>query len=114
MSQSSHNKQSRFTVEEWPPANYAAISANIAVSGIKGGHEKYVMFLKYGSPPTFAKYDYRSVVTASDSYTGDKLFSQDIRIEQPFPGFVVRTDRLLSSAQLVTLNVYIKLCENSS
>jgi len=75
-----------FTVEEWPPANYAAISANIAVSGIKGGHEKYVMFLKYGSPPTFAKYDYRSVVTASDSYTGDKLYSQDIRIEQPFPG----------------------------
>ena len=100
MSQSSHNKQSRFTVEEWPPANYAAISANIAVSGIKGGHEKYVMFLKYGSPPTFAKYDYRSVVTASDSYTGDKLYSQDIRIEQPFPGFVVRTDRLFSSAQL--------------
>ena len=45
----------RFTVEEWPPANYAAISANIAVSGIRGGHEKYVMFLKYGSPPTFAK-----------------------------------------------------------
>jgi len=75
-----------FTVEEWPPANYAAISANIAVSGIKGGHEKYVMFLKYGTPPTFAKYDYSSVVTASDSYTGDKLFSQDIRIEQPFPG----------------------------
>jgi len=44
------------------------------------------MFLKYGQPPTFAKYDYRSVVTASDSYTGDKLFSQDIRIERPFPG----------------------------
>ena len=84
----SDSHQFRFTVEEWPPANYAAISANIAVSGIKGGHEKYVMFLKYGSPPTFAKYDYRSVVTASDSYTGDKLYSQDIRIEQPFPGFV--------------------------
>ena len=101
----------RFTVEEWPPANYAAISANIAVSGIKGGHEKYVMFLKYGSPPTFAKYDYRSVVTASDSYTGDKLYSQDIRIEQPFPGFVPHQP---SPAQLVTMNVYMKLCENSS
>ena len=27
----------RFTVEEFPPANYAAISANIAIAGIRGG-----------------------------------------------------------------------------
>ena len=106
----SDSHQFRFTVEEWPPANYAAISANIAVSGIRGGHEKYVMFLKYGSPPTFAKYDYRSVVTASDSYTGDKLYSQDIRIEQPFPGFVPSAILLPG----VAMNVYMKLCENSS
>jgi len=26
-----------FTVEEWPPANYAAISANIAVAGLRAG-----------------------------------------------------------------------------
>ena len=95
----SDSHQFRFTVEEWPPANYAAISANIAVSGIKGGHEKYVMFLKYGTPPTFAKYDYSSVVTASDSYTGDKLYSQDIRIERPFPGWVVIKYNFQSSLQ---------------
>jgi len=75
-----------FTVEEYPPANYAAISANVAVAGINGGHEKYAMFLKYGAPPTPAKYDYKSVVTASDSYVGDKLYSHDIRIERPRPG----------------------------
>jgi len=75
-----------FTVEEYPPANYAAISANVAIAGINGGHEKYALFLKYGSPPTPAKYDYRSTVTASDSYVGDKLFSHDIRIEAPRPG----------------------------
>ena len=79
---------SRFTVEEYPPANYAAISANVAIAGINGGHEKYALFLKYGSPPTPAKYDYRSTVTASDSYVGDKLFSHDIRIEAPRPGYV--------------------------
>ena len=28
---------SSFTVEDWPPANYAAISANVAIAGIKGG-----------------------------------------------------------------------------
>jgi len=75
-----------FTVEEYPPANYAAISANVAVAGISGGHERYAMFLKYGVPPTPAKYDYKSVITASDSYVGDKLYSHDIRIEQPYPG----------------------------
>lgn len=75
-----------FTVEEYPPANYAAISANVAVAGINGGQEKYAMFLKYGAPPTPAKYDYKSVVTASDSYVGDKLYSHDIRIERPRPG----------------------------
>ena len=93
----------RFTVEEFPPANYAAISANIAIAGIRGGvyslctlcldcsclcsgHQKYGMFLRYGAPPTPAKWDYRSEVTASDSYIGDKLYSQDIRIETPHPG----------------------------
>lgn len=75
-----------FTVEEFPPANYAAISANIAIAGIRGGHQKYGMFLRYGAPPTPAKWDYRSEVTASDSYIGDKLYSQDIRIETPHPG----------------------------
>jgi len=75
-----------FTVEDWPPANYAAISANVAIAGIKGGHKKYGMFLRYGSPPTHAKWDHQAVVTASDSYVGDTLFSQDIRIEAPYPG----------------------------
>jgi len=75
-----------FTVEEYPPANYAAISANVAVAGVSGGHDKYAMYLKYGMPPTPAKYDYRSVVTASDSYVGDKLYSHDIRIERPMAG----------------------------
>lgn len=75
-----------FTVDEWPPANYAAISANIAIAGVHGGHQKYGMFLRYGAPPTPAKFDFKSVVTASDSYVGDKLFSQDIRIERPYPG----------------------------
>ena len=41
---------------------------------------------RYGAPPTPAKFDFKSVVTASDSYVGDKLFSQDIRIERPYPG----------------------------
>ena len=58
----------------------------MAVSGINGGHKQYAMFLKYGMPPTPAKYDYKSVVTASDSYVGDKLYSHDIRIERPRPG----------------------------
>lgn len=75
-----------FTVESFPPANYAAISANIAIAGSHGGHEKYSMFLRFGSPPTYSKWDYKSVITASDSYIGDKLFSQDIRIEKPYPG----------------------------
>ena len=43
---------------------------------------------RYGAPPTPAKFDFKSVVTASDSYVGDKLFSQDIRIERPYPGWV--------------------------
>lgn len=46
------------------------------------------MFLRYGSPPTHAKWDHQAVVTASDSYVGDTLFSQDIRIEAPYPGSV--------------------------
>jgi len=75
-----------FTVEDFPPANYAAISANIAIAGSHGGHEKYSMFLRFGAPPTYSKWDYKSVITASDSYIGDKLFSQDIRIENPYPG----------------------------
>ena len=94
-------------MEDWPPANYAAISANVAIAGIKGGeissrlktissvrcsgHKKYGMFLRYGSPPTHAKWDYQAVVTASDSYVGDTLFSQDIRIEAPHPGSVSST-----------------------
>ena len=53
---------------------------------ISPGHQKYGMFLRYGAPPTPAKWDYRSEVTASDSYIGDKLYSQDIRIETPYPG----------------------------
>ena len=53
---------------------------------IPSGHQKYGMFLRYGAPPTPAKWDYRSEVTASDSYIGDKLYSQDIRIETPHPG----------------------------
>ena len=52
------------------------------------GHKKYGMFLRYGSPPTHAKWDHQAVVTASDSYVGDTLFSQDIRIEAPYPGSV--------------------------
>lgn len=46
----------RFTVEEFPPANYAAISANIALAGVAGGHEKYDLFLRYGLPPTPVQY----------------------------------------------------------
>jgi len=75
-----------FTVEEYPSANYAAISANVAVAGVNGGQEKYSMYLKYGAAPTPTKFDYRSVVTASDSYVGDKLYSHDIRVERPTPG----------------------------
>ena len=56
------------------------------ITAICSGHQKYGMFLRYGAPPTPAKWDYRSEVTASDSYIGDKLYSQDIRIETPHPG----------------------------
>ena len=110
-------------MEDWPPANYAAISANVAIAGIKGGeissrlktissvwcsgHKKYGMFLRYGAPPTHAKWDYQAVVTASDSYVGDTLFSQDIRIEAPHPGSVSRTASHLVTGvhQAVTVSV---------
>ena len=36
---------------------------NVAVAGVlQGAPQKYEMFLKYGSPPTVAKYDYRAQV----------------------------------------------------
>ena len=35
---------------------------NVALSGTMGGPEKYDMYLRYGAPPTLAKYDYRSQV----------------------------------------------------
>ncbi|XP_023341065.1 uncharacterized protein LOC111711058 [Eurytemora carolleeae] len=75
-----------FTVED-SNANYAALSGNVAVAGVlQGAPQKYEMYLKYGSPPTVAKYDYRAQVTAADSYNGEKLYSRDIRIERPIPG----------------------------
>ena len=41
---------------------------------------------RYGLPPTVERHDLRSVVTASDSYVGQRLYSHDIRIERPRPG----------------------------
>ena len=35
---------------------------NVAVAGTQGGPEKYQMFLRYGAPPTLAKYDYKDQV----------------------------------------------------
>ncbi len=36
---------------------------NVAVAGVlQGAPQKYEMYLKYGSPPTVAKYDYRAQV----------------------------------------------------
>lgn len=75
-----------FNIPEGAPANYAAISANMAVAGTQGGHDRYSMYMRYGVPPTPREYDVRSVVTVADSYVGDKLYSQDIRIERPAPG----------------------------
>lgn len=75
-----------FEIPNGPQANYAAISANVAIAGIKGGHDKYSLYMKFGVPPTPYDFDLRSVVTASDSYVGDKLFSHDLRIERPSPG----------------------------
>jgi len=75
-----------FLIEDGAKANYAAISANVALAGIEGGHDRYDLYLRYGLPPTVEQHDYRSVVTASDSYVGQRLYSHDIRIERPRPG----------------------------
>ena len=37
---------SRFLIEDGAWANYAAISANIALAGIEGGHDKYDLYLR--------------------------------------------------------------------
>jgi hypothetical protein len=36
----------RFLIEDGAVANYAAISANVALAGIEGGHDKYDMYLR--------------------------------------------------------------------
>lgn len=71
----------------------------MALAGIEGGHDRYDLYLRwavgrgrgdlvtrYGLPPTVERHDLRSVVTASDSYVGQRLYSHDIRIERPRPG----------------------------
>ena len=37
---------SRFLIEDGAKANYAAISANVALAGIEGGHDKYDLYLR--------------------------------------------------------------------
>ena len=37
----------RFLIEEGAQANYAAISANVALAGIEGGHDRYDMYLRW-------------------------------------------------------------------
>ena len=37
---------SRFLIEDGAWANYAAISANIALAGIEGGHDKYDLYIR--------------------------------------------------------------------
>ena len=37
----------RFLIEDGAKANYAAISANVALAGIEGGHDKYDLYLRY-------------------------------------------------------------------
>ena len=36
----------RFLIEDGAKANYAAISANVALAGIEGGHDKYDLYLR--------------------------------------------------------------------
>ena len=69
-----------------PDVNYLAISSNIIIKGLKGGPEKYDLYLRYGQPPTIYEYDEKSRVTASGSYVSDVLYSRDIAISKPEPG----------------------------
>jgi len=66
--------------------NYMAVSSNIAIEGTKGGPERYELFMKYGQPPSTKNYDQKSVLTASDSYVGDVLYSRDITVPRPKMG----------------------------
>jgi len=66
--------------------NYMAVSSNIAIEGTKGGPERYEIYMKYGQPPSIYDYDSKSVLTASDSYVGDVLYSRDITVPRPKVG----------------------------
>ncbi len=61
-------------VVDRPDANYLAISSNIAIRGTLGGPEKYDILMRYGKPPTPAKFDRNTTVTASESYVGNVLY----------------------------------------
>ena len=39
-----------------------ARTGNVALAGTQGGPEKYDMFLRYGAPPTAAKWDWKAEV----------------------------------------------------
>ena len=41
-----HSVSVRFLIEDGAWANYAAISANVALAGIEGGHDKYDLYLR--------------------------------------------------------------------
>ena len=49
---------------------------NVAVAGVlQGAPQKYEMYLKYGSPPTVAKYDYRAQVDRNIEHRQIRLCS---------------------------------------
>ncbi len=40
----------------------SVVAGNVALAGTQGGPEKYDMYLRYGRPPTAAKWDWKAEV----------------------------------------------------
>jgi hypothetical protein len=51
------------------------IIGNVALAGTQGGPEKYDMYLRYGAPPTVAKWDWKAEVLMNlPSPNGQTIF----------------------------------------
>jgi hypothetical protein len=44
-------------------------TGNVALAGTQGGPEKYDMYLRYGAPPTAAKWDWKAEVHIWNLFT---------------------------------------------
>ncbi len=56
-------------------------TGNVALAGTQGGPEKYDMYLRYGAPPTAAKWDWKAEVNETFKKLG--LVNQSLYTDFP-------------------------------